>query len=85
MVASMKDLYKKHSIIDENYQYLTKWLRQDEQKSMGIVIKIQDMVHILIYHMEHIILRIIRYVPRNFYDLISTFHISRLITKKSMS
>ena len=60
MVASMKDLYKKHSIIDENYQYLTKWLRQDEQKSMGIVIKIQDM--------EHIILRIIRYVPRNFYD-----------------
>ena len=43
MIASMKDLYKKHSIIDDNYQYLAKWLPQDEQKSMGKVIKIHSM------------------------------------------
>ena len=40
MVASMKDLYKKHSIIDENYQYLATWLPKNEHKSMGKVIKI---------------------------------------------
>ena len=36
----MKDLYKKHSIIDESYLYFNKWLPQGEEKSIGKVIKI---------------------------------------------
>ena len=51
MITSMKDLYKKHSIIDENYQYLAKWLPQDEQKSMANVIKIHSMINTVKFSM----------------------------------
>ena len=42
LMTSMKDLYKKHSIIDENYSYLKNWLPQ--QISMGKVIKLYNKV-----------------------------------------